>query len=319
MTNSSESLPTLARFPSVTAIDTRAIPTDMPIIGLNQSQSVVMSPTITVLSITASATITATLIPINTSSALSDTPIPTPRLQDIPTATPLPAAFVFGQSVDRHELRAFRYGTGGNVIMLIAGIHAGFEANTVELMEEFQAYFENNPGRINDNISFIIVPVLNPDGLSQGRVLKGRFNGNQVDLNRNWACGWSKNAIFQNGPVDSGTHAFSEPETIALGSLIQRVNPKVVLFYHSAANGVFAGSCEGHETISFKLAEIYGEASGYPYGEPFSAYPVTGTAPAWLASLGIPALDVELSTATGIEFERNLRAVLSVQEWILEP
>jgi zinc carboxypeptidase len=270
-------------------------------------------------SITASATITNTPIQLTIGASATNISMPTQQLQARDTATPLPSVFIFGQSAGGRELKAFRYGTGANIFMLVGGIHAGFEANTVELMEEFQEYFENNPTRINPNVTFLIIPSLNPDGLSRGRILEGRFNNNRVDLNRNWACGWSEDAVFKNGAVNPGENAFSEPETTALGSLIQRLKPRTVLFYHAAADGVFAGACEGHETESLELAALYGETSGYPYGEAFSAYPVTGTAPAWLASMGISALDVELATAIGIEFERNLRAVLAVQEWIQQP
>jgi hypothetical protein len=35
-------------------------------------------------------------------------------------------------------------------------------------------------------------------------------------------------------------------------------------------------------------------------------------------SIGIPALDVELATADGTEFQRNLNAVLAVQRWLVQ-
>jgi hypothetical protein len=89
------------------------------------------------------------------------------------------------------------------------------------------------------------------------------------------------------------------------------------MFYHAAANGVFAGACDESRNVSSDLAALYGQASGYPYGESFSAYAVTGTAPAWVDSIGIPALDVELATADTTEFNRNLQAILAVQSWVL--
>ncbi len=91
--------------------------------------------------------------------------------------------------------------------MLVAGIHSGFEANTSTLMSQIQVRFESNPELIDENITFLIVPVLNPDGETQGRVLTGRFNGNGVDLNRNWGCGWSEEAFFGDNGVDAGSEA----------------------------------------------------------------------------------------------------------------
>ncbi|MDQ7024167.1 MAG: DUF2817 domain-containing protein [Anaerolineae bacterium] len=264
--------------------------------------------------LTPSPTITDTPgVIIQISLTPSDTPIPPPPTQ---TATPLPEAFTFGHSAQGRDLLAYRFGTGQHIILLAGGIHAGFEANTVDLMNELRSHFALNPQAIERDVTLLIVPAFNPDGLTFGRVIRGRFNGNQVDLNRNWGCDWSENAEFNNGAVDPGAEPFSEPETTALGSLIQRVQPAAVMFYHAAANGIFAGDCETGG-VSDELAQIYGEASRYPYGEAFSAYRVTGTAVSWIDGLGIPAVDVELASSSETEFNRNLQAILAVQQWIV--
>lgn len=300
-----ETLPTRARLPTLT-------PTLAPSI----------TPTLT-----ATASITATITPTHSSTATmtriieaspTNTITTTPRPIPTMTATPLPETFIFGQSVQGRDLVAYRYGVGRLVIMIIGGIHAGFETNTIELVSQLQNHFLNNRSQVASDVTFIIVPSLNPDGEARGRILEGRFNGNGVDLNRNWDCGWSADAQFGQGFVDAGDTAFSEPESTALGSLIQRVQPQAVIFYHAAANGVFAGDCGDNSADSETLGELYGEASGYPYGSDFDAYPVTGTAPGWVDSIGIPALDVELASADLPEFERNLRAILAVQDWVIE-
>lgn len=297
----SPSLPTLVRFPSLT-------PTLHP--------SITPSPTAT---FTASPTITNTPSPLPPTETATASPSPSPTLLPAPavTATPLPEAFIFGRSAGNRDLIAYRFGTGSRVIMLVGGIHAGFESNTSQLMEEMRQYFANNSQMIETGVTFLIVPALNPDGATIGRNLQGRFNGNGVDLNRNWGCGWQEEAFFREMTVNAGERAFSEAETRALGSLIQRVMPAAVLFYHAAANGVYAGACEDRRSVSDDLAAFYGEVSGYPFGESFSAYVVTGTAPAWVDSLGIPSLDVELATSDTTEFNRNLEAVLALQNWVL--
>ncbi len=227
-----------------------------------------------------------------------------------------PEYLVFGQSARRRELAAWRFGTG-RTIMLVGGIHGGWEANTVDLMNALVAHFQASPGDVLAGISLVIIPSLNPDGLSQGRVLEGRFNANAVDLNRNWGCGWEPVAYFRSQEVSPGAAPFSEPETQTLSTWITQLNPSVVLFYHSAADGIFAGGCAGDDGGSERMAAVYGEASGYSYGADFTAYPVTGTAPAWVSSLGIPSADVELATWRSAEFDRNLRAVMALQCWIL--
>jgi hypothetical protein len=41
---------------------------------------------------------------------------------------------------------------------------------------------------------------------------------------------------------------------VALASLIIDVHPAAVLFYHSAASGVFAGDCDGGDTSATMAA-----------------------------------------------------------------
>lgn len=303
-----QQLPTLVRFPTLS-----------PTAQVSHSSQATISPTNT-----ATVTASSTSTPLATETAHlsvfpTDTITPTTLPSATATATALPANFIFGQSAGGRDLVAYRYGSGRYTIMLVAGVHAGFEANTIDLIFEIQRHFQNNPSSIEPDITFILIPVLNPDGQQLGRILAGRFNGNNVDLNRNWDCDWSPDAVFGRGIVDPGSEAFSEPETIALGSLIQRVNPASVIFYHSAANGVFAGNCGENNADSDELAAIYGEASGYPFGSEFDDYPVTGTAPGWVDSIGIPALDLELASANIAEFERNLRAIMAVQRWVQRP
>lgn len=239
-----------------------------------------------------------------------------------PTRQALPDAFVFGQSAGGLDLWARRLGDGERLLMLVGGIHGGWETNTSELMGMLVTHFEGSPAGILPGITLVIVPVLNPDGATLGRTVEGRFNGNGVDLNRNWGCGWQAQAYFQSRTVSAGSEPMSEPETQALAALINDQRPDVVLMYHSAASGVYAGGCEGEtgsvgEELSEAMSVILGQTTGYSYGSDFSAYPVTGTAPAWIASLGIASADVELATWQQPEFDRNLRGVMAVQCWIL--
>jgi protein MpaA len=202
------------------------------------------------------------------------------------------------------------------MLMLVGGIHTGYEANAVDLLNELIAHFERTLQDVLPGMTLVLVPVANPDGLERGRGASGRFNAHDVDLNRNWDCEWSPDAVWQDRQVDPGTEPFSEPETIALAALIYDLRPDAVLFYHANANGVFAGECEGGG-VSDRLAEVVGEGAGYPFGAAFTSYEVTGTEASWVDSLGIPAADVELSTTKNTEFTRNLNGILEVQRWLI--
>jgi predicted deacylase len=230
---------------------------------------------------------------------------------------------VIGTSRGGRPLTALRFGAGARMLMLVGGIHGGWEANTVTLMEELIEHFTDTPNDIPSGVSLMIVPVANPDGLALAaadgeREERSRFNGTGVDLNRNWSCEWSNEAFWRDEQVDPGARPFSEPETRALADFIGEVRPAALLFYHSAANGVFAGECNEQEHGSQALAEVLGEAAGYPYDEPFTQYPVTGVASNWADGEGIPAADVELRSSTDSEYDRNLRGVLAVMEWLAD-
>jgi hypothetical protein len=222
-----------------------------------------------------------------------------------------------GQSVEGRPLVARSFGSGDRLLMLVGGMHGGWEANTVALIDELITHFEATPADVLPGVRILLVPAANPDGLLRGRTPEGRFNTNGVDLNRNWACDWSPEAVWRDQPVNPGPSALSEPETQALSETIRLLRPSAVLFYHSAAAGIFAGDC-ATGGVSDGLAAVLGEATGYSYGRAFSAYEVNGTAANWADGLGIPAVDIELETWTSSEFERNLRGVITVQQWLVE-
>ena len=219
--------------------------------------------------------------------------------------------------MEGRALTVQRIGTGSRRLLLVGGIHGGYEANTVRLMQQLIDHFTAQPDDLPPDTALLIVPVANPDGLALGENLGGRLNADGVDLNRNWDCNWSHDAFWRNQRVNPGAQAMSEPETQALAALIQAERPAVVLFYHSAAGAIYAGDCDGQHG-SAAMAALLGSATGYSYGSGFSAYPVTGTASDWVDGLGIPSADVELSTHGDSEFNRNLRGILALLAWIAE-
>ncbi len=242
----------------------------------------------------------------------------------IATATPMPSPTLtfstmteIGRSVGGRALTAQRIGTGSHVLLLVGGIHGGYEANTVTLMNQLIDHFVAQPNDLPADTALLIVPVANPDGLAVGESPGGRLNEDGVDLNRNWGCNWSPNAYWRSQRVNPGAQAMSEPETQALAALIQAERPAAALFYHSAAGAIYAGDCDGSHG-SAALGALLGRAAGYSYGSGFSAYPVTGTASDWVDGLGIPSADVELSTHGDSEYARNLRGVIALLAWLAE-
>jgi hypothetical protein len=230
---------------------------------------------------------------------------------------------IIGTSVEGRDIMAYHFGTGETELLLVGGMHGGYEWNTVSLAYEFVDYFEENPSAVPANQRITIVPVLNPDGLyktvgSAGRftqadvpsslseTVPGRFNANDVDLNRNFDCNWQRTGTWQSREVSGGTEPFSEPESQALRNYVETHNPTAVVVWYSAAGGVFASKCTGGslpETLT--LTNLYADASGYPAYEDFDFYDITGDAINWLAKTNIPAISVLLTTHEDIEWTKN--------------
>lgn len=230
-----------------------------------------------------------------------------------------PAALVIGTSVEGRPLAARRLGTGSRIVLVIGGLHGGWETNTTGLAFALIDHFAAQPGDLPPDTALIVLPSANPDGTLRGSAPAGRFNANGVDLNRNWGCGWAANAVWRQYPVSAGSGAFSEPETQALASFITTTRPTAVIAYHSAAGGVFPGNCTGPGTIngpSMTLGAVLGGAAGLPCCTAFSAYPVTGTAADWIDGQGIAAVDAELHSHTDTDAAAQIAGVRAVLAWV---
>jgi hypothetical protein len=138
----------------------------------------------------------------------------------------------------------------------------------------------------------------------------GRFNANDVDLNRNFDCKWQPESTWRSKKVSAGAAPFSEPESAALRDLVATIKPVAAIFWHSQANAVYASECnDGILPGTRTLMNIYASAAGYPTIDTFDSYPVTGDVEGWLASIGVPAITVELKTHESIEWEKNLLGI----------
>jgi len=241
-----------------------------------------------------------------------------------------------GTSVEGREIMAYHYGSGDTELLFIGGIHGGYEWNTVLVAYELMDYLEEHPGAVSENERVTVIPVLNPDGLNKivgtaGRFTKtdvpsapdatvpGRFNANNVDLNRNFDCDWKANGTWQNKTVSGGNEPFSEPESRAVRDYIKANTPDAVVVWYSAAGGVFASSCHnGVLPETNILTKLYADASEYPAYQSFDFYAVTGDMVNWLAKEEIPAISVLLSTHDDIEWAKNQAGIEALLEHYAE-
>lgn len=237
---------------------------------------------------------------------------------------------VLGKSAGGRDIPMYQFGNGDTEILFVGGIHGGYEWNTALLAYETIDYLEANPDIIPVNVKVTVIPVLNPDGLSKTigtselssltqnppateNTVSGRFNGNNVDLNRNFDCDWNSVGKWQDKTVSGGSEVFSEPESQAIKMYIENEKPTAVVVWYSSANGVFSSNCHnGVLAETKKLTNIYANASGYPAYEEFNFYEITGDMVNWLAKKGIPAISVLLSDHNNTEWDKNKKGIEAI-------
>ncbi len=260
-------------------------------------------------------------------------PLVTEQPQVTSTAEVIPPAYtVIGTSVEGRNIEAYTYGSGKDNLIFVGGIHGGYEWNSVVLAYQFIDYLKENPRVIPPELTITVIPSANPDGVYavvgiEGKFTPsdvptttvpagtGRFNANGVDLNRNFDCKWKPESMWRGKVVSAGTEAFSEPEAVAIRDYILGHPPLGVVFWHSQSNAVYASECiNGILPETLTLMNVYAKAAGYPAVSTFDAYPITGDAEGWLASIDIPAITVELKTHETIEWEKNLTGVTALLE-----
>jgi predicted deacylase len=280
--------------------------------------------------ITISAIIIA-LIGIITFFAFHKKAVVVPVVEPIVTTDTQPKHEVIGKSVEGRNIEAYTYGNGTTTILFAGGMHGGYEWNSVLLAYQFMDYLKENLDSIPSNISVTVIPAINPDGVykvigKEGRFAMsdvpkttpqaqsvGRFNANDVDLNRNFDCNWKPKSTWQSKIVSAGTSPFSEPEAQAIRDFVLKNKPVAAIFWHSQANAVYASECnDGVLPDTLSIMTAYAKAAKYPAVKSFDAYPVTGDSEGWLASINIPAITVELQTHETVEWDRNLAGIKAI-------
>jgi hypothetical protein len=182
-------------------------------------------------------------------------------------ADPAPAAAagavrLIGQSARGVPIRAVRVGSPrARVSILVVGSVHGDEPAGRAIADRL---LSARPPR---GTALWVIRDLNPDGHASDT----RQNARGVDLNRNFPYRWQADGV----PFDtyhSGSGPLSEPESRAVARFVERVRPRVTLYYHQAL-GIVVRS-EGDPA----LERLYSRLSGLPR-EPLERY--HGTATSW--------------------------------------
>ncbi len=219
---------------------------------------------------------------------------------------------ILGTSVNGTPIVAHHFGDGNTELLLVGGVHGGYSPNTSALANEFVTYFETNPDVIPENVMVTIIPTLNPDGANLSGA-GGRFNANDVDLNRNFDCEWAATGMWREQEVSGGSAPFSEPEAAALRDYVTTYDPTAAIVWFSAEGVVYPAACETEpSTAAIALANTFANAASYSVELEFDAYRITGDMVNWMAAQDITAISVLLSDHESSEWEENLAGLTAV-------
>lgn len=273
---------------------------------------------------------------INT-AALPATFTPWPEVLFLPTITPNPRStkivvksptpfilqggtrpILIGYSVSGRPIEVYTFGDGPRQRMIVAGIHGGYEWNTIALADELLKYINENPDVIPGDVTLYVLRNLNPDGDARDHGIDGRVNDHGVDLNRNfptnWAADWDRDGCWVYGPTTGGTGPGSEPETQAVMGFLQTHKIEALISYHSAALGVFPGG-EPWEKKSTQFAKQLAKVTNYPFPPLDTGCKFTGTLADYAVELGSVSVDMELSTHKYTDFNQNVKALAVLLNW----
>jgi murein peptide amidase A len=210
-----------------------------------------------------------------------------------------------GQSVDGAAIRLWRFqpdpNPTGQVVLLFAAIH-GDETTTAPVMTKLVDHLRANPRDVRADV--YIVPVVNPDGLK----IRRRANRRHVDLNRNFpASNW---APTPRGRFWNGDEPMSEPETVAIVDLMNRIKPDRILSLHSIRPPRHGNNFDGPAR---ELAELMSGHNGYPVLESMG-YPTPGSFGSWAGiDKNIATITLELSSRASVEqsWKENRQSMLA--------
>jgi protein MpaA len=195
---------------------------------------------------------------------------------------------VYGASLEGIPLRVHLPETDGVEIVVLASIH-GDEAETTVVVSEALRCIPRG------DLRAAVILCGNPDGLLRGT----RGNGRGVDLNRNFpTSNWSPDPVCyktrandaRDIALSPGAAPASEPETIALLALLERLRPRAVVSLHAALACIddAGGSDLGHQLAARCALPLITEIG----------YPTPGSMGTWAAEQQLTLVTWELEAAS---------------------
>jgi protein MpaA len=205
---------------------------------------------------------------------------------------------VLGRSVKGTPITMRVFGEGAQSIFILGGIH-GDETTAVDLTTNLIALLEAHP-EMAAGKRIAIIRVANPDGYAA----KKRVNAHGVDLNRNFP------ASNFHGSRRYGNASASEPETQALLSALDQLQPSLIISIHSIDG---ERECNNYDGPAEDVAKRMSTYNRYPVA-PNIGYPTPGSMGTYCGiDRKIPMITLELPRGTSGEesWERNREALIA--------
>jgi protein MpaA len=195
---------------------------------------------------------------------------------------------VYGTSLEGIPLHVYLPAGGNAELVILAAIHGDESETTVVVSEALRCLPAGE-------LKSAVILCGNPDGMLLGT----RGNGRGVDLNRNFpTSNWSPDAVHYKSrsndardiALSPGAAAASEPETVALISLIEQLQPRAVVSLHSALACV---DDSGASHLGRQLAD----RCVLPFLTEIG-YPTPGSMGTWAAERKLNLVTLELEDAS---------------------
>jgi len=185
-----------------------------------------------------------------------------------------------GLSIKRKPILSIKLGNGPIKVFINGTHHAREAITTVLILDQIKyiiSLYKNNSyiydidiKNILDKVTFIFVPLVNPDGADL--VLSGdkcyqnwKANANGVDLNRNYPTQYpdEDTVLIPGFKGYSGLYSFSEPETIALKHLTEKYLFDGAISYHSSGEEIYWQFNQLNEERDLKIANKISNETNY--------------------------------------------------------
>lgn len=242
-------------------------------------------------------------------------------------APDIPALFeqlIIGKTIKDESILAYKLGTGTTKVLFSGGIH-GNEVGTVKFIKHLACFLGEHYCDYPD-LSFYLVPLINPDGYELGISNPdyfgggniGRFNARGVDLNKNFPTKdfksqsvWSRGDNYtESVAVNAGESGGSEPETQALIGLIRNEGIQFFINYHSCGGDIQSNLVSG----SHELCQVYAAEAHFRLWEEseWKALGQTGTPKVWCEENSIKFAEIENTVRWGSDWNRQSAAITKV-------